>query len=73
MRCGGRRRASPSHLEPRTAEEALDAVEVDDQRHAFALLVEVALALGRLLVDPAAGFCALVDARVLPRKESCGA
>src|ERR671923_138490 len=44
---------STPHLQPRAAEEAVDAVEIDDQRYAFALFVEIAFAFGRLLVDAA--------------------
>ena len=53
---------SAPHFELRAAEEAFDAVEIDDQRAALAVLVLVALERVCVLVDVAADGVAAVDA-----------
>ena|ERR1700722_5937767 len=45
---------SGTHLERVATEEAVDAVQVDDESHAFTILVQIALGLGRVVVHVAA-------------------
>src|ERR1044071_7622832 len=54
---------STLHLQPRAAEESFDGVEIDDQRHAFALRIAAALDLVRAFVHEAPRVRAVVDVR----------